>query len=302
MQRDVTPYVERLEALGIETEVPPVVQVLDEDELIAIIDRFDGVIVGDDPVTRQVLEHATRLRVVSKWGVGVDNIDLEAAAELGIRVTNTPGTFGDEVADVVIGYLVLLARQLHRTDAGTRAGHWPKIQGFSLAGRTLGIVGLGSIGQAVARRAAAMGMTVLGSDVSDAQADRARSLGVEVVALHDLQSRSDIVTLCCPLTADNRHLFDAEAFARMKSGSYLINTARGPLVDEAAIVEALQSGHLAGAALDVFEEEPLPASSPLRGLDSVILGAHNASNTSDAVLRVNEIAMVNLLDGLVVGR
>ena len=117
MQRDVTPYVDRLEALGIETEVPPVVQVLDEDELIAIIDRFDGVIVGDDPVTRQVLEHATRLRVVSKWGVGVDNIDLEAAAELGIRVTNTPGTFGDEVADVVIGYLVLLARQLHRTDA-----------------------------------------------------------------------------------------------------------------------------------------------------------------------------------------
>ena len=249
-----------------------------------------------------MLEHATRLRIVSKWGVGVDNIDLEAAAELGIRVTNTPGTFGDEVADVVIGYLVLLARQLHRTDAGTRAGHWPKIQGFSLAGRTLGIVGLGSIGQAVARRAVAMGMTVLGSDVSDAQADRARSLGVEVVALDDLQRRSDIVTLCCPLTADNRHLFDAAAFARMKPGSYLINTARGPLVDEEAIIDALQAGHLAGAALDVFEEEPLPASSPLRGLDSVILGAHNASNTSDAVLRVNEIAMVNLLDGLAVAR
>ena len=126
-------------------------------------------------------------------------------------------------------------------------------------------------------------MTVLGSDVSDAQADRARSLGVEVVALHDLQSRSDIVTLCCPLNADNRHLFDAEAFARMKSGSYLINTARGPLVDEAAIIEALQSGHLRAPPL-TCSGGAAAASSPLRGLDSVILGAHNASNTSDAVL------------------
>jgi D-3-phosphoglycerate dehydrogenase len=302
MQRHAAAYVERLAGRGIAVETPPVVQQLSEDELVTIIGRYDGVIAGDDPFTARVLQQATRLRVISKWGVGVDNIDREAAAGLGILVTNTPGTFGDEVADVIVGYLVMLARGLHRTDAGTRAGGWPKIEGFSLACRTLGIVGLGSIGLALARRAEAMGMVTLGFDVSPEQQDLGRRHGVAVVSLDGLLERADIVSLCCPLTSENRHMLDARAFACMKRGAYLVNTARGPLVDEAALVEALRSGQLAGAALDVFEEEPLPASSPLRELDGVILGAHNASNTIDAVRRVNELAIENLLAGLAAPR
>src|SRR4029079_19531878 len=124
------------------------VQLLGEEELVGMIGRYDGMIAGDDEVTRRVLEAGTRLKVVSKWGVGTDNIDKSAAAELGIRVTNTPGVFAGEVADVTVGYMVMLARGLHRTDAVARAGGWPKIEGFSLAGRTLGIVGLGAIGLA----------------------------------------------------------------------------------------------------------------------------------------------------------
>jgi D-3-phosphoglycerate dehydrogenase / 2-oxoglutarate reductase len=298
MQRHADEYVRRLEALGIAAEVPPVVQQLSENELIAMIDRFDGIILGDDPLSRRVLEHATKLRIISKWGVGVDNIDLAAAADLGIPVTNTPGAFGEEVADVVIGYLILLSRQLHRTDAGTRIGAWPKIEGFSLRGRTLGVVGLGSIGLALASRGAAHGMRVVGTDVFDGRHAEARALGLEVASLEQVLKSADLLSLCCPLTAANRHMLDTAAFAQMRPGSYLVNTARGGLVDEAALVGALQSGKLAGAALDVFETEPLPAGSPLRAFDNVILGAHNASNTIDAVRRVNELAMSNLLHGL----
>jgi D-3-phosphoglycerate dehydrogenase len=297
-QRHVGPYVERLAQLGIEADVPPMVQQLGEEELVGMIGRYDGMIAGDDEVTRRVLEAGTRLKVVSKWGVGTDNIDKAAAAELGIRVTNTPGVFAGEVADVNIGYLVMLARGLHRTDAGARAGGWPKIEGFSLAERTLGIVGLGAIGLALGVRAAAMGMHVVGTDVSSAQQDAAAEVGIRVAALDAVIRESDLLSLCCPLTAENRHMINAESLATMKPGSYLVNAARGPLVDEAALVDALRSGHLAGAALDVFEIEPLPADSPLRGFDSVILGTHNASNTLDAVLRVNEMAFDNLLMGL----
>jgi phosphoglycerate dehydrogenase-like enzyme len=298
MQRYTGDYVDLLAAKGIEMEVPPVVQQLDEQALQTIIGDFDGVIAGDDPFTADVLACANRLRVISKWGVGVDNIDRVAAASRGIAVLNTPGVFGDEVADVIVGYLVMLARQLHRIDAGARSGGWPKIEGRSLAGRTLGIVGLGSIGLALARRGSAMGMAVVGTDLAVQQQDLARDIGVTVTDLGQVLEQADVVALCCPLTADNRHMLDKAAFAQMKAGSWLINTARGPLVDEEALVDALREGRVAGAALDVFEVEPLPPNSPLRGFESVVLGAHNASNSVDAVRRVNELAVANLLIGL----
>ena len=302
MLRHADEYRTRLAAVGIDADTPDVVQQLSEDELVAIIDRYDGAIAGDDPYTARVFEHATRLRIVSKWGVGVDNIDLEAAEARGIRVSNTPGAFGDEVADVIVGYLVLLARQLHRTDARAKAGEWPKIRGFSLAGKTLGVIGLGAIGRGVVRRALAMDMRVLGQDVDPAAEQRSALLGTEIVTIPELLRQADIVSLSCPLTLASRHLLDAVALGTMKPGSYLINASRGGLVDEPALIEALASGHLAGAALDVFEVEPLPAGSPLRDFENVILGAHNASNTEEASQRVNELALENLLDGLGVPR
>lgn len=302
MQHYANDYRATLTAHGIEVDLPTVVQQLSEDELIDIIDRYDGVIAGDDQFTFRVMERATRLRVISKWGVGIDNIDLNAARARGILVTSTPGTFGDEVADVVVGYLVLLSRQLHRIDVGTRSGEWPKIEGTSLAGKTLGIVGLGSIGLALARRAQAMGMRVTGFEISAAHGDAARALGVVTMALEELLRGADFVSLNCPLTVENRHMIGEAQFEVMKHGAYLINTARGPLLDETALVRALEEGRIAGAALDVFEEEPLPASSRLRDFDQVILGSHNSSNTTEAAKRVCDMAVDNLLDALSQGR
>jgi D-3-phosphoglycerate dehydrogenase len=298
MQATAVDWMSRFDAPGITVGLPNVVQQLSPAELIGLLPSYDGMIAGDDPLNAAVLRSAARLRVVSKWGIGLDSIDLAAAAELGIRVTNTPDTFGEEVADVAIGYLVMLARHLHLIDRSVRSGAWAKPQGVSLAGRTLGIVGLGSIGRALARRGAAMGMRVIGQDIDAATGRRASGEGIEVVDLEKLIAEADIISLHCPLTDQNRHMINEARLARMRHGAYLINTARGPLIDEAALIAALQAGRLAGAALEVFEEEPLPPSSPFIGMENVILGSHNASNTAEAVARVNELAIDNVLRGM----
>ena len=299
MQRTIDDHRARFESEGFRVTLPQVSgQQLSEREMRDVVPGVDGLIVGDDEITRPVLEKADRLRVISKWGIGIDNIDLATAGELGILVTNTPGVFDDEVADVVIGYAVLLARQLHAVDDAVRRGEWAKPTGLSLAGRTMGVVGLGHIGRAVARRARAMRMRVIGTDVTPGQAAEASAEGVEIVDIATVLRKSDIVSLNCPLTEENWHMVDAAALAAMQPGAFLINTARGPLVDEIALVEALSGGHLGGAALDVYESEPLPAESPLRALDNVILGSHNGSNTVEAVRRTSTLAIDNLLAGL----
>jgi len=299
LQRHLERYAERFEMHRVEVETPEVVQQMREAELLPIIGRFDGMVAGDDEITAQVLEAGRpRLRVVSKWGIGIDSIDQEAARRLEIAVYNTPGALGDEVADVIIGYLVLLARRLHAMDRSVREDGWLKPQGISLRGKRLGVIGIGSIGAAVVRRGHVLGMEVIGYDPIEIGADLRRQTGLAMVTIDELLATSDFVSLCCPLTPDTKHLVDASALARMKPGAYLINTARGGLIDEPALVEALVTGRLAGAALDVFETEPLPVESRLRQLDGVILGTHNASNTLEAVLRVNEMAIANLFRGL----
>lgn len=298
MQQYAADYSATLAAHGLQADLPLVVQQLNEAELLEIIDQYEGVIAGDDEFTERVIGHASRLRVISKWGVGIDNIDLDAARARGVRVTNTPGTFADEVADVAVGYLVLLARQLHRIDAGVRSGQWPKIEGTSLAGKALTIVGLGSIGTALARRAQAMGMDVTGFEISGERRDAAHAIGIELRDLDAALRSADFVSLNCPLTSENRHMLGDARFNAMRRGVFLVNTARGPLIDETALVRALESGQLAGAALDVFQDEPLPMSSPLRRFENVIFGAHNSSNTAEAARRVNDLAVQNLLDAL----
>ena len=298
LQRSLDQHRARLDERGAELIVPPVRQQLVEADLLELIVGIDGMVAGDDQVTRAVLERADRLRIVSKWGVGTDGIDLGAAAELGIRVTNTPGMFGDEVADVVIGYLILLARHLHRTDSAARAGEWAKPEGVSLAGRTMGVIGLGHIGRAVAKRSLAMNMRVLGFEVDPANQAIAEQLGVEVVGLDSLLADSQVVSINAPLTPDSRHLLNDDTLGRLPRGAWVINTARGGLIDEPALIAALHSGQVGAAALDVFEVEPLPADSPLRALDQVILGSHNASNTAEAGHRTSERAIDSLIRGL----
>jgi D-3-phosphoglycerate dehydrogenase len=298
LQRNLDRYGHLFEERGIALLVPPVVQQLREEELLTIVGEIDGMIAGDDQVTRAVLDRATRLRVISKWGIGTDAIDLTAATRLGIRVTNTPGVFGDEVADVVIGYMVMLARSLHHIDRGVRNEKWPKPEGVSLAGRTLGVIGLGDIGRAVCRRALIMGMIVLGVDVSAEARELAHELGVSVTDLDTTFASADVISLNCPLTAATRHMISGDRLRRMKAGAWIINTARGGLVDEEALWTALEDGQIGGAALDVFEVEPLPAASPLRVSDRVILGSHNSSNSTEAVIRTSDLAIANLFAGL----
>jgi D-3-phosphoglycerate dehydrogenase len=296
MQRTAEEWLPSLTSRGIAVEIPPVAQHVSREDLERLLPDCDAIIAGDEPLDRALLVRAaSRLRVISRWGVGIDNIDLEAARELGIEVRNTPAVFADEVADVAIGYMLLLTRHLHEIDAGVRAGDWPKPQGVSLAEKTLGIIGLGSIGRAVATRGLAMGMTVVGTDPEPGVLAIAEGLGVRLGLVDEVFEVADVLSLNCPLTPETRHIANAARIGRMKPGAFLVNTARGPLVEEPALVAALTSGRLAGAALDVFEHEPLPADSPLRTLPNVILGSHNASNTAEAVSRVNRLAIANAL-------
>lgn len=283
----------------ISIELPTIIQHLTEDELAPIIGRFDAIIAGDDQVSRKVVEAGNRLKVICKWGIGIDAIDVEAAAERNIPVYNTPGMFGEEVADMALGYVILLARPLHLIDRGVRNGVWTKLRGTTLAGQRVGVVGLGSIGRAVVRRLGGFGLVALGSDpyaAPDPEFDT--KTGLTRLSLTEMLPQVDYLIVTCNLTPESHHLINAAALVRLKKGAKVINVSRGPVIDEKALIDALASGHVGGAGLDVFEDEPLPADSPLRGFENVILGAHNGSNTHEGVDRVNVAALRNLLRGL----
>jgi D-3-phosphoglycerate dehydrogenase len=303
LQRHLEEFRQVFEENQITVETPVIHQQLRENDLVDIIGRFDGMIAGDDEITANVLNHAKKLKVISKWGIGIDGIDLDEAARLGILVKNTPAVFSDEVADVVIGYLILLSRQLHTIDRGVRSGDWDttKIPGISLAGKTLGVIGVGNIGREVCRRAAAMRMKVIGFDVFPPPQDFLQGTGTSIVSFEELIASSDFISLNCNLTKENYHLLNQDAFSKMKHGVFIINTSRGGLIDEAALTDALRNGIVAGAALDVFEKEPLPSNNPLREINSCIFGSHNSSNTKEAVDRVNKKAIDNLIEGLILG-
>jgi D-3-phosphoglycerate dehydrogenase len=279
--------VDRAEVMG---------QELSADDLIPQIGKYDGILAGDDHLTREVIEAAPNLKVISKWGVGLDAIDLEAAAEHGVAVFNTPGMFGDELADYALGFLILLARRQHVVDREVKAGNWPKIRGHSLAGRTLGIVGLGHSGSALARRALAMKMEVVGVD--PLLAGEAIPPGVRRLEMDDLLEVSDVISLHVPVLPETRGLISASAVDQMKPGVWLINTSRGGLVDEDALLRGLESGRVGAAALDVFGREPPGPSHPLVNHSNVIVGAHNGSNTEEAVARTTRAAAENLIAGL----
>lgn len=297
------PFLDRFrpvfERYGLTLIVPDVRERLEEADLLGYAGQFDGAICGDDRYTARVLEACVpRLKVISKWGTGIDSIDSQAAARLGVRVGRTPNAFTLPVADSVLGYLLVFARRLPWMDRAVKAGNWQKIPGRALHECTLGIVGVGTIGKAVARRARAFGMKILGNDIVPIDHVFLTEVGVEMTSLDDLLGRADFVSLNCDLNPTSFHLINARTLGLMRPTAILINTARGPIVDEAALVVALESGTIAGAALDVFEVEPLPSDSPLCRMDNVLLAPHNANSSPAAWERVHWNTIRNLLDGL----
>lgn len=287
-----------LASLGIRLTVPAVCERLEESELLSLIGDVDGAICGDDRFTARVLEAAPRLRVISKWGTGIDSIDLVAARRLGIQVRNTPGAFTEPVADTVLGYVLAFARRIPWATGSMRAGDWEKLPSVSLRETTLGIIGVGNIGSAVARRAKAFGMSIMGTDIRPIPNEVISETGMVVTSLDQLLATSDFVSVNCDLNSSSYHLLHEARLSQMKPTAVLINTARGPIVDETALIEALQGKRLAGAALDVFEHEPLPQASPLRTMENVLLGAHNSNSSPFAWERVHQNTLDNLLEGL----
>jgi D-3-phosphoglycerate dehydrogenase len=299
----MVPLVDRFQPVfdrhGVELIVPQVQERLSEQELLAYANQFDGAICGDDKFTALVLEACTpRLKVISKWGTGIDSIDREAAERLGVQVYRTPNAFTLPVADTVMGYILAFARRQPWMDRAMKSGYWEKLPGRSLSECTLGVIGVGNCGKAVLRRARAFGAQLLGNDIVEIAPDFLLENGVEMTTLEDLLARADFVSLNPDLNPTSYHLINERTLALMKPEAILINAARGPVVDEAALVAALQGGIIGGAALDVFEHEPLPADSPLLEMDNVLLAPHNANSSPSAWERVHWNTIRNLFDGL----
>ena len=279
--------------------VPEVHERMSEEEILAYAGQFDGTICGDDRFSRRVIEACLpRLKVISKWGTGIDSIDRRAAQELGVEVRNTLNAFTLPVADSVMGYILAFARRQPWMDQAVKHGEWQKIPGKSLSECTLGVIGVGNIGKAVLRRAKGFGMTLLGNDIVEIAPDFLAENGVKMVDLQTLMAQADYVSVNCDLNPTSRHIINAETLSWMRPEAVLINTARGPLVDEPALVKALQQGGISGAALDVFEIEPLPTSSPLLEMSQVMLAPHNSNSSPAAWERVHWNTIRNLLLGL----
>ncbi len=294
LQRHAHRYEQEIRSHGIDVWVPKLVgQQFSAAEMAAMLPDVETVVAGDDEVTAAALEAGAkgRLRSVVKWGIGTDNVDKAAAKRLGLPVYNTPGMFSEEVGDLALGHLLCLTRHLHKMDRDVRAGKWTRYEGTTLAGLTAGIIGLGGIGRAIARRCGAFGINVTGFDVAPLSPELLAASGTKQISLDEVLAQSDVIFIACNLTAENRHLFNDAAFARMKQGVIIVNVARGPLIDETALVKALASGKVKAAGLDVFENEPLPADSPLRQFDNCLFGTHAGSGTAEAIQRVNRMTV-----------
>jgi D-3-phosphoglycerate dehydrogenase / 2-oxoglutarate reductase len=284
---------------NIELIIPAVQERMEEADLLNYAGQFDGTICGDDCYSARVIEGCVpRLKVISKWGTGIDSIDAESCFRYEIKIGRTLNAFTLPVADSVLGYILAFARRQPWMDDEMKSGKWEKIPGKALSESTLGIIGVGNIGKAVVRRAKAFGMKVLGNDIIDVDPVFLIKTGLEMTTLPSLLADSDFVSINCDLNPTSYHLINSDTLALMKPDAVLINSARGHIVDEKALIEALQLKRLAGAALDVFEIEPLPHNSPLLKMDNVMLAPHNSNSSPAAWERVHWNTIKNLLIGL----
>jgi len=297
------PFVNRFKFVfdkyDIELIVPDVRERMEEADLLQYAGQFDGTICGDDRYTARVIDACVpRLKVISKWGTGIDSIDAEACARHAIKIGRTLNAFTTPVADSVLAYMLAFVRKQPWMDREMKTGKWEKIPGRTLNECSLGVVGVGNIGRAVTRRAKVFGMKVYGTDIVDVDHVFVSETGIEMTSLENLLKNSDFVSINCDLNPTSVHMMNSKTIRMMKAGAVLINTARGPIIDEKSLIEALQTGRLGGAAMDVFEVEPLPLDSPLMKMDNVLLAPHNSNSSPAAWERVHWSTIHNLLDGL----
>ncbi len=284
---------------GIDLIVPDVQERMEEADLLKYAGQFDGTICGDDRYTAKVIQACSpRLKVISKWGTGVDSIDAQACEKFNVKLGRTPNAFTTPVADTVLSYMLAFARNTPWMDKEMKNGKWEKISGKTLSESVLGVIGLGNIGKAVTRRAKSFGMKVLGTDIIDIDHVFISETGIEMTDLASLLGQADFVSVNCDLNPTSHHLMNVDTFALMKANAILINTARGPIVKEKDLISALSSKQIGGAALDVFEFEPLPQDSPLLKMDNVLLAPHNSNSSPAAWERVHWNTIKNLVEGL----
>lgn len=264
-----------------------------QDEILELVPEASAIIVGLVPITEKIIEKSSKLKIVSMYGVGFNHIDLEAARKKGVIVTNCPGSNDQAVADLTMGLMVTVARNIPQIDRDIRDGYWKKYLGGELWQKRLGLIGLGNIAKGVVHRAKGFDMQISAYDPY-ASAEVADALGVQLLSFEEVISKSDFVSLHAPLTEETKCIFSSEQFKRMKPTSYLINTARGGLVDEYALYAALRDGEIAGAGLDVFMEEPLKDSKLVK-LRNVVLTAHTGTHTNESIERMGIMAVENVL-------
>ncbi len=288
--------VEYLKSHGCEVELVPQQKKLSEQDLIQAVADRDAMVVGVEKITEPVIKAAKKMKIISKHGVGFDNIDLKAASKAGIVVTSAPGTNSDAVADLTIGLVVSLARHIPSSDSAVKAGAWPRVVGVELYRKVWGIIGLGRIGKRVAKRALGFDMRVLACDIVRDEAF-AKEYGVTYSPLDKVLAESDFVSMHVPLDASTRRMIGARELGLMKNGAFLVNISRGDIVDEEALYQALKKKRIRGAALDVFSQEP-PGKSPLLALDNLIATPHMGAYTYEAFKEMGMVCVGDIVDVL----
>lgn len=287
--RNIRDFQHLFQDVGLTPTVPNLNgQQFSESEMLKLLPGHTTAIIGDDQITRKVLEAASPdLKALIKWGIGTDNIDLCSARAMQIPVYNTPGHFSGEVADLAIGMMLTLARQINTIDKQVREGNWLRLEGESIEGSSAHIIGMGNIGQSIAKRLIAFDVKVTGSDPRPLKLSKR----FKNVDMNSTIAEVDWVFLACELNQENFKLVNDSLISKMKKGVRIINVARGLLVDETALIKHLASGHVSGVGLDVFEQEPLSPNNPLASFPNVVLGNHGGSSTRQAIKRVNELTV-----------
>ena len=286
---------ELLENLGASYRLNPQGRKLTSEEIASLLGDVDGLVAGTEPLTREVLERAPRLKIISRCGTGLDNVDLDAAAQLGIEVRNTPDAHVDAVAELTLAAILDLLRHVTEADRAIRSGEWRKPMGRLLRGKTVGLVGLGRVGRRLIELLEPFGVTILATDPR-MDPEYAGRHGIAYVSLDDLLERADVVSLHLPFSQDIRHLLNSERLGRMRPDAVLVNCARGGIVDEVALAEALLRGSLGGAHIDTFEREPYEG--PLKELQNVTLTPHIGSYAVEGRVRMEREAVENLIECL----